>query len=123
MLIDGFSKECSNIATIYLKVRDESMNVILFRTTWKGDLPHLSYIFCKPEPLGTEFKKVACSVTGALIFLEIQRGKEEMDSSRYHLELGTTAAYTKMLMEETKGMGQRAVKVSTSDCLLFYTWF
>ena len=42
---------------------------------------------------------------------------------RYHLELGTTAACTKILMEETKGLGQRELKGSTRDCFLFYSWF
>ena len=75
------------------------MSAIRFQTTAKGDLPHLSYIFRKPEPLGTEFKTVACSVTGALIFIEVQREKEGMKNSRYQKELGATAAYTKRMME------------------------
>ena len=54
------------------------MSAIRFRTTAKGNLPLLSYIFHKPEPLGTEFKVVACSITGFLLFIEVQRGKEGM---------------------------------------------
>ena len=99
------------------------MSVIRFRTTSKGNLPHLYYIFRKPEPLVTELKAVVCYVTGSLIFIEIQRGKEGMKLIRYHLELGATAVYTKRLMEETKGMGQRALKRSTRDYFLFYSWF
>ena len=34
------------------------MSAIRFWTTVKGNLPHLSFIFHKPEPLGTEFKKI-----------------------------------------------------------------
>ena len=45
LLMDGFNEACRNIAVSYMKVRDESMSVIRFRTTEKGDLPHLSYIF------------------------------------------------------------------------------
>ena len=48
LLIYGFNKACSNIDASYLKVGDESMSAILFFTTSKGDLPNLSYIFCKP---------------------------------------------------------------------------
>ena len=59
LLIYGFNGACSNIASSYLKVGDESMSAIKFHTMSKGDLPHLSYIFLKPEPLGTEFKTVA----------------------------------------------------------------
>ena len=41
--------------------------------------------------------------------------KEGIKSIRYHLELGAIAACTKILMEETKGLEQRALKVSTRD--------
>ena len=58
------------------------MSAIRFHTTAKGNLPHLSYIFRKPEPLGTEFKTVAYSVTGTLLFIEGQSGKEGMKDSR-----------------------------------------
>ena len=81
MLFDGLNTACKNIAASFLKVGGESMSAIRCRTTAKGNLPHLSYIFQKPEPLGTEFKTVACSVTGALLFIEVQRGKEGMKYS------------------------------------------
>ena len=67
LLFNGFNTACKNIAASSLKVGDELMSAIRFRTTAKGNLPHLSYTFRKPEPLGTEFKTVACSVTGALL--------------------------------------------------------
>ena len=75
MFIGLFNVACLNIAVSYLKFRDDSTSVIQFHTTLKGDLPQFSYILRKPEPLGTEFKTVACSITGALISLEIQWGK------------------------------------------------
>ena len=53
-----------NIATSYMEVGDDSTSAIRFRIKEKGNLPHLSYIFRKPEPLGTEFKTVSCYVTG-----------------------------------------------------------
>ena len=48
LLNDGFNEACKNIATSYLKVGDESMSKIRFRTTEKGNLPHLSYTFRNP---------------------------------------------------------------------------
>ena len=75
MLINVFNAAFNNISASYLKVGYESMSAIRFRTTEKGKLPHLSYIFSKPEPLGTEFKTVYCSITGALILIEVNRGK------------------------------------------------
>ena len=53
------TRHALNIDISYLKVGDESMSAIKFCTTPKGDLPHLSYIFLNPEPLGTEFNMVA----------------------------------------------------------------
>ena len=99
------------------------MSAIRFRKTAKGNLPHLSYILRKPEPLGNEFKTVSCSVTGALLFIEVQRGKEEMKDSRYQKELEATAACTKQMMEATKGIGQKSKKEGTKDCFLFDNWF
>ena len=63
LFVYGFNKAFSNIAVSYLKVGDDSMSVIQFITTSKGNLPHLYYIFRKPEPLWWEFNVVACSVT------------------------------------------------------------
>ena len=42
---------------------------------------------------------------------------------RYNSELGTTATCTNRLMEETKGLCQRALKGSTRDFFLFGSWF
>ena len=123
LLIYGFNEAFSNTAASYLKVGDESMSAILFSTMSKGNLSHLSYIFHKPEQLRTEYKTVACSVTGSLIFLEIQRDKEGMKSSLYYMELGDTSACTKKLVEDTKGLGKRALKGPTMDCFLFDSWF
>ena len=78
MLINGINEACKNTPAIYLKVGDDSMSAIIFWTTEKGNLPHLSYIFRKLEPLGTELKIVAYYVTGALILIEVHIGKEGM---------------------------------------------
>ena len=102
MLIDIFNEALKNIAHSFLKVRDDSISAIRFRTTAKGKLPHLSYIFHNPEPLGTKFKTVTCPVTGALIFVEVQRLRLGMDQSKYLKKLGSTADCTKKMMEATK---------------------
>ena len=122
-LLYGFNNACKNIAASFLKVGDESMSAIRFWTTAKGNLTHLSYIFRKPDSLGTKFKTVACSVTGDLLFIEVQRGKEGMKDSRYQKDLGATVACTKRMMEETKGIGQKSKKGGPEDCFLFDSWF
>jgi len=45
------------------------------QTTPTGNLPHLSFVERKPEPLGTEFKTCCCSETGIMLSLEVVRGK------------------------------------------------
>ena len=72
MPINIFSEACKNISASYLKVGGDPMSEIRFRTMAKGDLPHLSYIFHKPEPLVTEFRTDICYVTGDLLFNDVQ---------------------------------------------------
>ena len=110
LLIDGFNVSCNYIAASFLKVGDESMSVICFRTTAEGNLPHLSYMLRNPEPLRTEFKTVVCFVKGALILIEVQRGKEDMNYSKYQKYTVATTACTKRVMEEKKGIGQKSIK-------------
>ena len=52
LLIDGFNEACKNISASYLKVGDESMGAIIFLTTEKGKLPHLSYINARQSQWG-----------------------------------------------------------------------
>ena len=99
------------------------MSVIRSCTMWKGDFRHLSYIFCNPEPLGTKFKTVDCYVTGSLIFLENQLGEEGMELIRFHFNLEAMAVCNNRLMEDTKELGEKSLKGSTSYCFLFYRWF
>ena len=41
----------------------------------------------------------------------------------YHQELRATAAFTKRMMEATKGIGQKSKKGGPKYCLLFDSWF
>ena len=58
------------------KTADELMSAIQFFTTPKGYLLHYSYIFRKPDLLGTEMKNVDCSRLGTMLHLGIQKGEE-----------------------------------------------
>ena len=46
-----------------------------------------------------------------------------MKRSKYQKELGSTAAFTKIMMEATKGVCQKYRKGATNDCFLFDSWF
>ena len=123
MLIYGFNAACNDIDASFLKVGDESMSEICFRKTAKGNLLHLFYAYQNSEPLEAEFKTVACYIKRALLFIEVQRGKECMKQIKYQKELGSTAACTKRMMEATKSMGQKYIKGGINDCFIFDSWF
>lgn len=99
-----------NFLSSLLLTGDETMSAQRPRKTKTGGLPHLSYIFRKPEPLGTEFKNVACAATGVMTYLEIQRGKTPMRNAKYSKEYGGTGGCTVRMMEgrmqPTSGMEQ-----------------
>ena len=81
MLIDGFNVACKSIATSCIKVGDESMSEIRFRTTAKGKLPHLFYIFRKLYPQGIDFKTVAFSINKGLD-INLSTKREVKDESK-----------------------------------------
>ena len=95
------------------------MSAIRFRTTPKGDLPHYSYIFRKPEPLGTEMKNVTCSRLGMMLHLEIKKGKEATKISKLKKVQGGTDACMKRLAVATKGCGQ----LTSNDTYFADSWF
>ena len=73
----------------------------------KLGLPQFSYILRKSEPLGIEFKNMACNFTGVLIFLDVHIGKQGEKPTKYHRECGSTKAYTKRMVEAMKRLVQR----------------
>ena len=95
------------------------MSAIRFRTTPKGDLPHYSYIFSKPDPLGTEMKNMARSRLGTMLHLYIQKGKEAMKKSTVQSVLVGTAACMKRIAIVTKGCGQLTSKDTYFADILF----
>jgi Transposase IS4 len=110
-LINAFNANRSEtIAASVHKVMDESMSAFKPRTTKMGNLPHLSFIQRKPEPLGSEFKVTGDSKrkmgTGCMIHLELQEGKEAMRGKEHVSSLGGTAACTLRMAEQTEHNGQ-----------------
>ena len=73
------------------------------RATKTGDLPNLSFVKHKPEPLGTEFKNIVDGMTGAMLWLEIQEGKVQMPTKE-HQRLGPTAACVVRGVQATKNL-------------------
>ena len=71
--MDVFNKTCKKMAASYLEIVNESKSAINFRPQKRG-ITSLVLYFRKTEPMGAEFKTVACSVTGFMILLDIQIG-------------------------------------------------
>ena len=78
---------------------DELMMAWRPRKTKTGGLPNITFIFRKPEPLGTEFKCSTCAACNVMLFMELQRGKDEMKKQKYNNDLGATAGCTLRLTE------------------------
>ena len=68
----------------------------------KGNLPHLSYIFRRIDPLGEEFRTISCYFTGCFLIIEVPRLKEGIKNSKYHTKPGSTTACTRIIMGVTK---------------------
>ena len=51
----------------------------------------VDYVTRKSKPLGTEFKNIVDGLTGVMLWLEIQEGRDRMRTLDYN-ELGGTAA-------------------------------
>jgi hypothetical protein len=119
------STRSKRVAASIKKLLDESMSAFRPRTTKKGGLPHISFISRKPEPLGTEFKVVCCSVTGIFLFIEVQEGKLPMRTMR-HSEApnGPTVGCVKRLVEGSMASGQTRVDAhSRRDIYFGDSWF
>jgi hypothetical protein len=71
------------IITSLWDILDEAMSVFRPRSTETSKLPNISFILRKPEPLGSDFKCVACPVVGTMKCLEIQRGAKPMLNAKY----------------------------------------
>lgn len=115
---------------------DELMSAYKPRTTQAGGFPNISFVARKPEPLGVELKALIDAVTSKqnellflflctyltdsafvptaiMLYLEIQRGKEAMNTpkyGKYSNEVGSTASFVKRCIERTKYSGLRIVE-------------
>ncbi len=77
--VDDFNESRMKlISSSSWKCLDESIFAFRPRMTKTGGLPHLVYIFRKPEPFGIELKVVCDPPTGCVIGVEIQEGKDLM---------------------------------------------
>ena len=118
--VDEFNEIRSQyILTSAERVLDESMSAYCPRTTRLGGLPNLSYVFRKPEPLGTEFKSSVCTVTKIMTHLEIQRGKYGMKDKEYNSSLGATAGCT---LRMAKALSQSKID-GNIEIIMGDAWF
>ena len=133
-LVNGFNNNrAQKVAASHIKILDEVMSAWSPTTTKYGGLPFLSFILRKPQPLGTEFKNVACTDMGEFDFvitdftflnsshvssrhalfhvgtflhLEIQKGALPMQAKKYSKELGGTAGCSMRIIEASEYSGR-----------------
>lgn len=100
-IVDDYNQNRKeNVAAGFMRVLDESMSAWCPQTTKTGGLPNISFIIRKPEPLGTEFKVMACPELKMFLGLELQEGKDPM-RNKHPQSLGSTAACTHHLTDMT----------------------
>ena len=100
------------IACCRVKVYDESMSPYAPSHSVSGNLPNISYIMRKPEPLGVEFKTGCDANSGVMIYVELQRGKDVMKLAHYNAEYGATTGCSLRMREAMVGCGQRRIPVN-----------
>ena len=93
-LVDGFNtNRKSTVAASRFKTLDGSMSAYRPQTRKTGNLPNISYILRKPEPLGTELKTVASKGSnGPIIYAEVQEGKHDMTNKPFFETYGATSS-------------------------------
>ena len=123
-LVNGFNmNRRETIASSRVKTLDESMSAFKPQTTKTGNLPNISYIMRKPEPLGTELKTVASvESNGPMIYAEIQEGKLGMRNKPFFNSYGATCACTLRLAKGTLDAGQKT-DPSTRNLFFDDSWF
>ena len=86
-LVHGFNENRKkSVAASRVKTLDESMSAYRPQTRKSGNLPNISFILRKPEPLGTELKTVASMESnGPIIYAEVQEGKQNMSRKPFFL--------------------------------------
>jgi hypothetical protein len=90
-MTDEFNERCKKVISASREnTADESMCTLRPHTTKLGGWSHLLYMFCKPEPIGTEFKNTCCTKTGVLMMLEIQRATEHTPNHQYNRKKDAT---------------------------------
>ena len=71
------------------------------QTSKMGNIPHLSFVTRKPQPLGSEFKCCCDTVTNMMIHIELQKGREAMLLEKYASSKKPTVACVLRMSEDT----------------------
>jgi hypothetical protein len=97
------------------KTLDETMAAFRPQTRRHGDVPNLSSIPRKPEPLGMELNVIVRAVTGIAVWLELQREKCPMREAEFARESGATAGCTLRGCRDAKRFSPDANDENASD--------
>ena len=122
--VDKYNENRKNtIKPSLLKVFDESMSAFRPRTSSFGNLPHLSCIDRKPEPLGTELKVTNTTRIGVGLYLEIQKGRDAMADAEFVSDMKKTAACCCRMAKGTVSSTTEEQQDGKFDTYLGDSWF
>lgn len=107
-LFDDFNiNRTSTVSPCDDHVLDEFMSAFKPQTRSTGNLPHISFVMRKPEPLGTEGKVRADPLLKIFTWVELQRGKMPMRAAEFSQEFGGTTA---CVLRLCKSIGPRQLE-------------
>jgi hypothetical protein len=61
---------------------DESISTYKLRKDKLGWLPNITYIHCKPKPMGTELTTMCDCATCVMVYMEVQKGNNAMRKNK-----------------------------------------
>ena len=118
-VVDDFNANRKRtIGTSNVRDTDETMSPYCPQTTKNGTIPHLSYVFRKPEPLGTEFKNCLDSNSKIMLCLYLCRNKNDDkgdDTYDNETKMKTARVTLKLMKDSAKDVSDNFGNLTNSD--------
>jgi hypothetical protein len=97
---------------------DESMYAHKPQKDKLGGIPNTTFIHRNPKPLETELKIMCDCATGAMVYMEVQEGKDAMRDKQYAAEHGVfIAACMQRMVEGASVEGMSLLWVAWFGCV------
>jgi hypothetical protein len=96
---------------------DESMYAHKPQKDKLGGIPNITFIHRNIKPLETELKIMCDCATGAMVYMEVQGGKDAMRDKQYATEHGVSVACMQRMVEGASVEGMSSLGVAWFGCV------